>query len=485
MPDSLVNYLIPNLAIASLEFLFVGFLVAVLLAIRPSTSPLWRRRIWLLAMLKPFVTVLTGFFPGLIRLPAFLTSGNFLGDLLSTHGGDDGLLAHAGSGALFLQIVAGMWIVGTGVMLYRLWRRAVVSNQLIDEAKRRGYLLKPESIKVLDPSLEVVQGARIIITPDKSGPATLGAWRSVVVIPESLLPWVNKHRDPTKQERDRFIQVLRHELSHLSRRDDLATLLASITVAFFWFHPVAHWAYSRVRINNELCCDMNVVASGVCPTDYVNTLMNVVSGQFARKGFSMGILGDASAAYMLRRRLHFLLSEEVANSSADRSKWGYAIVVMMLVTLPRLIAPAHTMIEVFDADGQIVHVTLEYLEQNPSLRIVEADHLFASSTHGEVLIAATHQESGQPSSGRGAFDPAEGLAPEGDGPPAPSSPDPGVTGDGELLANPSEEDPESGDDSEDQPDQPKKKSRGQGWSGGGVGGSTPPGGPILPPRSTP
>ncbi|GJM23791.1 MAG: hypothetical protein DHS20C16_02060 [Phycisphaerae bacterium] len=490
MQDSLVNYLIPNLAIASLEFLLVGFLVASLLAIRPSTSPLWRRRIWLLAMLKPFATVLTGFFPGLIRLPAFLTSGNFLGDLLSPQGVDDGLLVDGGSGAVFLKIVAYLWLFGTSVMLYILWRRATVSNQMIEEAEDRGYLLKPSSVKVLDPTLEVSPDARIIITPDESGPATLGAWRSVVVIPENLLPWVNEHRDPTQLERDRFLQVLRHELSHLSRRDDLATMLAAFTVAFFWFHPIAHWAYSRVRINNELCCDMQVVASGVAPSDYVNTLMNVVSGQFARKGFSMGILGDASSAGVLRRRLHFLLSDEVANSSADRSRWGYFMLAVLFLTLPRLIAPAQSTFEVFDASGEIVRVTLEELERNPSFQLIENGQTFpAVRVAGLPAIdvvdpAAVDAGNGNSRSGKGlALGDIELL-----GPPAGDS-ESGSSGtgpveSGEMLANMTDEDTELEDEANTKPQKPEKKSRGRGWPNGGISEPTSPDRPILPPQSS-
>ncbi|HNO77731.1 MAG TPA: M56 family metallopeptidase [Phycisphaerae bacterium] len=489
MQDSLVNYLIPNLAIASLEFLLVGFLVVCLLAIRPGTSPLWRRRIWLLAMLKPFATVVTGFFPGLIHLPSFLTAGNFLGDLLSPHVAGDSLLADGGSGAVFLKVVAYLWLFGTGVMLYILWRRAIVSNQMIEDAADRGYILKPSSVKVLDPTLDVSPNARIIITPDESGPATLGAWRSVVVIPENLLPWVNEHRDPTQLERDRFLQVLRHELSHLARRDDLATMLAAITVAFFWFHPIAHWAYSRVRINNELCCDMQVVESGVLPSDYVNTLMNVVSGQFARKGFSMGILGDASSAGVLRRRLHFLLSDEVEKSAADRSKWGYFMVAIMLFTLPRLIAPTQSTVEVFDASGQIVRVTIEELSQNPGVfqivepgqthRLVGSDAQFAQ---GAVGGEADEGVNGQAI-------PANELAMgdiESDAPPAadPANDADSLGGDmpedGEMLANASDDDREIEDKTEEAPSKPRQSSGGRPWSVGGLSEPTPPDTPILP-----
>ncbi len=491
MHDSLVNYLIPKLAVASLEFLLVGFLVAILLAIRPRTSPLWRRRIWLLAMLKPFATVMTGFFPGLIHLPAFLTAGNFLGDLLTPPGVDDGLLVDGGSGAVFLKVVAYLWLLGTGVMLYILWRRATVSNQLIEEAQQRGYMLKPASVKVLDPKLEVADNARIIITPDGSGPATLGAWRSVVVIPESLLPWVNEHRDPTQQERDRFLQVLRHELSHLSRRDDLATMLAAITVAFFWFHPIAHWAYSRVRINNELCCDMQVVASGVAPSDYVNTLMNVVSGQFARKGFSMGILGDSSSAGLLRRRLHFLLSDEVENSTSDRSAWGCFVVVLLLVALPRLIAPAQSTVEVINASGQIVHVTLDELARNPQFQIVDhglvhpAIRVSGALAVGEVDTDSADAEAGQSKSADGlAMGQVEINGPPADATPEQESPGSRTSATGEMLANASDDEAESEEDTEAEPAQPRKKSRGRGWPGGGVGEPSHPDTPILPPQSS-
>ncbi len=496
MQDSLVNYLIPKLAIASLEFLLVGFLVAALLAIRPGTSPLWRRRIWLLAMLKPFATVLTGFLPGFIHLPTFLTAGNFLGDLLSHPGVDEGLLVEGGSGAVFLKIVAYGWLVGTAAMLFVLWRRATVSNQLIEEAQSRGYQLKPASIKVLDPNLEISENARVIITPDECGPATLGAWRSVVVIPETLLPWVNEHRDPTQLERDRFLQVLRHELSHLSRRDDRATMFAAITVAFFWFHPVAHWAYSRVRINNELCCDMQVVESGVIPSDYVNTLMNVVSGQFARKGFSMSIMGDASSAGLLRRRLHFLLSDEVQSSTRNRSAWGYFVILLILCAMPRLIAPTLATVEVLNSSGQVVRVTMEEFESNPDLKIIDPSYIQSAARALAVAPdAITPSQSATESVGQGGGLNGGGMAmgkvefngpqnPESAGADGPSGSGQAPPASGELLANVSEEDAEPENDAEVSPKEPKKKSRGRGWAGGGLGEPARPDAPILPPRTS-
>jgi len=473
--DSLVNYLISGLAVASLEFLFVGFLVTGLLALRPGISPVWRRRIWLLAMFKPFVTVLTGFFPGLVHLPSVLTAGSFLGDLLSPHGGGDSFMAQGGSGAAFLKGLAYFWMFGTAVMLLRVWRRAAVSNSMIDEALRRGFLLKPSTVRSLDPTLEVAENARIVITPDGAGPATLGAWRSVVVIPENLLPWLNDHRGPTRQERDRFLQVLRHELSHLSRRDDLANMLAAITVAFFWFHPVAHWAYNRLRINNELCCDMQVVSSGVAPADYINTLMTVVTGRFDRKGFSIGILGDGGPANVLKRRLHFLLSDEVDNASADRSKLGYLIVGLMLLTLPRFIAPALSTFEAITLDGTVVQVTLEQFESNPSLRLIGSPTILVSSSPSGA-------EPGKAASPRnGSFIDGEFSTGETQGD-DPQPVGPTITGEGEALANPSDEEIEDGETSQDERDDPKKKSRGRGWSDGPVPPRSSPDAPILPLR---
>ena len=355
MSDATVTFLVSRLAIASIEFLIVGILVVAVLACFKGISPQWRRGIWLLAMFKPFVTVLTGFLGGAIRLPASVGE-TFLGTILFPDPVDAQLLAEGGAVAGLLHFVAWVWLIVTATLLIRVWLRAVSSRQLIDDSLEKGYLLKPSKLKWLDPDLVIPPDARVIVTPEDAGPAALGVYQPAVVVPESLLPWMSQLRDPTPEEKARFCQVLRHELAHLANNDELISRVATVLLSFFWFHPVAHRAYRCVRMNNELRCDQSVVDSGVKPQDYAKTLMNVVAGEFTKRGFALNILGDNSPAGVLRRRLHHLLSDR-SRTKAPRKAWAYAIVVLVVLTMPRFLK-MERFVEVILADGRVARMTV-------------------------------------------------------------------------------------------------------------------------------
>ena len=199
-----------------------------------------------------------------------------------------------------------------------------------------------------------------MVTPEDAGPATLGILRPTIIIPESLLPWVIQHRDPTKEECERFCQVLRHEIGHASNRDGRVSLAAMILLSFFWFHPIAHWAYRRVRLNNELCCDEAVISSGVEPNRYVHTLMNVVADRFSRKGLASSILGDSSPAGILKQRLNYLL----ANPRPSRFRKpvpAYFTLGLMVLIMPNFLGTsvvAHYL-DIRLADGQVKRISVD------------------------------------------------------------------------------------------------------------------------------
>lgn len=72
--------------------------------------------------------------------------------------------------------------------------------------------------------------------------------------------------------------VIVHELAHLKRGDlwfGWAPIMARV---IYFFHPVAHWAAFRVRLEAELACDgwaMNATGQG--PAAYADLLVRVVS----------------------------------------------------------------------------------------------------------------------------------------------------------------------------------------------------------------
>lgn len=82
------------------------------------------------------------------------------------------------------------------------------------------------------------------------GPALVGAWRSRIVLPADF----RQRYDATEQA-----LILAHEAAHARRGDGWWSLLAQMLAALLWFHPLAWWALTALRHDQELACDAAVL----------------------------------------------------------------------------------------------------------------------------------------------------------------------------------------------------------------------------------
>lgn len=99
-----------------------------------------------------------------------------------------------------------------------------------------------------------------------AGPAVLWAPRSLLLLPADFLQRFNA---------DQRRLVLQHERTHLRRGDAWWSLLAELAAALLWFHPLAWLALPRLRLDQELACDEQVLRHS--PQDairYARTLLH-------------------------------------------------------------------------------------------------------------------------------------------------------------------------------------------------------------------
>jgi TonB family protein len=96
-------------------------------------------------------------------------------------------------------------------------------------------------------------------------PMTWGFFRPVVILPAYAIEWSTEERD----------LVLRHERAHIARRDWLWQILANVTTAVFWFHPLMWIANIQLRREAEGAVDDCVLANGIAPSDYASRLLDV------------------------------------------------------------------------------------------------------------------------------------------------------------------------------------------------------------------
>lgn len=66
--------------------------------------------------------------------------------------------------------------------------------------------------------------------------------------------------------------VLAHEISHITRGDVLATLIAQVSLVLHFYHPLVHWLVLRLRLEQELVADAIAAQVVGGPIAYLNAI---------------------------------------------------------------------------------------------------------------------------------------------------------------------------------------------------------------------
>ncbi|HJT34591.1 MAG TPA: M56 family metallopeptidase [Pirellulales bacterium] len=112
-------------------------------------------------------------------------------------------------------------------------------------------------------------------------PATIGWRRPIVILPDDWRNWSETERQV----------VLAHEIAHIARGDYAAWLIAQLSVALHFYHPLVHWLAGRLRLEQELAADAWAAAIAGSPETYLMTLAQMALRQddraiaWAARGF--------------------------------------------------------------------------------------------------------------------------------------------------------------------------------------------------------
>jgi bla regulator protein BlaR1 len=94
-------------------------------------------------------------------------------------------------------------------------------------------------------------GDKMVAANPHNGPALLGLWRPVVVVPSDFT---------VRYSQAEQALIIAHEKLHAERRDPAINALLALLQCAFWFNPLIHIAASRARFDQELACDAAVLA---------------------------------------------------------------------------------------------------------------------------------------------------------------------------------------------------------------------------------
>jgi hypothetical protein len=181
-------------------------------------------------------------------------------------------------------IIHRYWLLASGALL--LWGLANAGRvSRVVRASRK----EPSGSR----GTTVVDGVRVVVT-DVIGPATVGLWRSRVLVPRWVLAL------PGAQRR----YVLRHEEEHRSAHDAHLLLVTSLTLLLLPWNLALWWQLWRLRLAIEVDCDNRVVAAlGDAPA-YGGLLLKVAEAASRGPRLQPAFLGGMGS---LERRLTALL----------------------------------------------------------------------------------------------------------------------------------------------------------------------------------
>jgi beta-lactamase regulating signal transducer with metallopeptidase domain len=140
----------------------------------------------------------------------------------------------------------------------------------------------------------ILDGVPIVIT-DSMGPATVGLWRSRVLVPRWVLALPGTQRQ----------YVLRHEDEHRRSHDAAILFVASLTLIMAPWNLALWWQLRRLSLAIEMDCDNRVVAELGDATAYGELLLKVAQAASPGPRLQPAFLGGMG---MLERRLTMLLA---------------------------------------------------------------------------------------------------------------------------------------------------------------------------------
>jgi beta-lactamase regulating signal transducer with metallopeptidase domain len=228
------------------------------------------------------------------------------------------LLAVAGALAGLARLLLGLWVV-------RAWRRRSVA---IDDASL---------LRLADTVTREMGGRRPVVLrecADLPTPATVG-WRSpLILLPADWRGWSEAERRA----------VLAHELAHIHRADCAAWLVARVSVALHFYHPLVYWLAGRLRLQQELAADALAAPFAGGRDTYLVALSRLALRQ-DRRVLTRPVPAFLSAPGTLMRRIQML---RVTNGPSPRSlSWAArcllpALIGVVALGMTALRGPAST-----------------------------------------------------------------------------------------------------------------------------------------------
>jgi uncharacterized protein (TIGR03435 family) len=214
-------------------------------------------------------------------------------------------MLHASKAAVVVPTLFALWAIGCGALVFSWWMRW----------HRMQVALRAASPVPLGIGIPVLSSASIL------EPGVFGVFRPVLLLPDGI---GDRLAPPELQA------ILAHELCHVRRRDNLATLTHMVVEAVFWFHPLVWWLGARLMDERERACDEEVLRMGSEAEAYAEGILKVC--ELYLQSPLKCVAGVTGAN--LKKRIEAIMANRPLRNLSLPKKIGLVLAAILAIAIP-------------------------------------------------------------------------------------------------------------------------------------------------------
>lgn len=176
--------------------------------------------------------------------------------------------------ASIAQLLLLIWLATASILLaifvgrfltFLVW----VKRKRLDGPKHQDDMSRMDRLSVeITTKLGIRRRVRIEVVDALIGPAIVGIFRPTILLPKVIVDKISDKNLGT---------LIAHELVHFRRGDLWFSALQTLSLCFYWFHPLIWIASSIMNREAEKCCDEETIGSLKCdPVEYARCLIDVL-----------------------------------------------------------------------------------------------------------------------------------------------------------------------------------------------------------------
>jgi beta-lactamase regulating signal transducer with metallopeptidase domain len=254
---------------------------------------------------------------------------------------------------VFPMVILILWFLGFLAVQFHWWRRLRCITNSIQGSAPASSGREYDALQRIRQTMRLTQDTALVFSDTSMEPGILGALRPALLLPKGIADCLTD---------EQLEVIIRHELCHVLRRDNLVAGLHMFVESVFWFHPFTWWIGARLIAERERACDEQVLQLGSDPHIYAQGILKVC--EFYLESPLPCAAGVTGAN--LKKRIEAIMTNRTPLRLSFAHKFLLSTAALLALTVPLVFGALHASASHASSQSSNMKALLEF--SNISIR---------------------------------------------------------------------------------------------------------------------